>query len=340
MRLRPLSVVAAFVLLLVLAWTAYWSAAANRLKGWIDAWAAAERAGGSVVDYADLRVSGFPLELRLDAGAVRIRRPDGVILSTTRLSMMAEPWAPLDVAFMLDGEPHLVLPPAGARPSLALHAAAGAGRAEFSTAGTLDGLTMTLTRPRLDLGGTDRALSAATVDVALDKPAAPPDTHADPGLLVGMALRDLTLPGDPLMGAAVQRADLSLTVKGDPPDSLDVAAVRAWSEDGGTVDLAIAAVDWGDLRLSGDATLALDGALQPIGAGTVTLVGFETLFDRLAATGRMDRQRATLAKTVLGLLARPTPDGALALKAPVTLQDRRLTLGAVPVTELPVVDWK
>ncbi len=340
MRLRPLSVAVAFVLLLLLAWTAYWSTAASRLKGWVEAWAAAERARGSTVDFADLTVAGFPLELRLEARAVLVRRADGLSLSTTRLSAAAEPWDPLDVSFALEGEPAVALPADGARPALAFAASAGAGRAEMTSEGAIAALAMTFANPAVGVMGTDALLTANALDIALDWPDAPPATHTDPGLFAGLSVRDLALPGRPLMGPAVQRANLRLTVKGAPPADLTRPAVAAWSDDGGTVELVVDAMDWGDMRLSGDATLALDGALQPVGAGTATVIGFEALFDRLAATGRLDRAQAMMGKTVLGLLAKPTPDGALALTAPITLQDRRLTLGPVPIAEVPPIRWE
>ena len=339
MRLRPLSVAAAFVLLLALAWTAYWSTAAARLKSWVEDWAVAERARGATVDYADLAFSGFPLELRLSAGAVRVRRPDGLAFSAARLAASAEPWNPLDIAFRLEGEPAVALPAAGARPALALAASAGAGRAQMAPDGSVRALALTLANPAAGVMGTDALLTATALDLALDWPATPPATHTDPGLFAGLALRDLALPGQPVMGATVQRADLRLTVKGAPPADFGRTAVAAWSGDGGTVELVVDAIDWGDLRLSGDATLALDGALQPVASGTTTLIGFEYLFDRLAAIGRLQRSQATMAKTALGLLAKPTADGALALTVPVTLQDRRLTLGPFPIAEVPPIRW-
>ena len=71
MNFRSVSVFAAFLLVLGLAYAAYWNSAASTLRTRLEAWAEARRADGGQVEYQSLYVRGFPLELRAEAKQVR-----------------------------------------------------------------------------------------------------------------------------------------------------------------------------------------------------------------------------------------------------------------------------
>jgi hypothetical protein len=149
--------------------------------------------------------------------------------------------------------------------------------------------------------------------------------------------RGLALPFGNRVGTIALKASLMGAIApGRLPDSL-----AAWRDSGGTLEVHQLAVTYGPLsgRLTG--TLALDAALQPIGALTAKLGGFFEAVDGLRKAGLVGARQALMAKVVLGVLAkRPPGGGAATLNAPLTIQDRRLYVGPVDLAEVPAIRWR
>ncbi|ACJ01428.1 DUF2125 domain-containing protein [Rhodospirillum centenum] len=344
MRLRPAAVVLAFILLVVLSYTAWWASAASALRGQVERWIAERRAEGAEIAYDALAVGGYPLRLAVTAEALSLRRADGLTATAGRLELYAEPWAPLDLHAEAAEGLSLALPAAGARPALTLTAPQAEGQAGLATDGRVLTAEVRLEAPVVtqaaDGDGT-AAVTAAWVALALERPAEPPADHTATGLDVRLDLSSLTLPQppSPALGPTLGQVALHLRVTGMPPAALTEPEVRRWSSAGGTVELDALTAIWGPLDLSVTATLALDGNLQPIGAGTLRTPEPDRLVDALAAAGDLRRNQAAIARATLGLLAAPGPDGRRTVQVPVTVQDGRLTVGPVPVLTLPLVVW-
>jgi len=105
------------------------------------------------------------------------------------------------------------------------------------------------------------------------------------------------------------------------------------------LDIDSLTLDWPPLVAAGNATLALDRNMQPELSGTVTLRGAGAALDRAAATGAIAPAAAALAKLALTALSKKAADGTLETEIPVTIQDRMLSLGPVPLAQLPAFDW-
>ena len=84
-------------------------------------------------------------------------------------------------------------------------------------------------------------------------------------------------------GRVIRTATGEVVVAGALPPGPDTeAALRAWRADDGRIELRRLAIAWGPLALSAGATLALDRALQPMGAGTIRVANW-----RPAPSGRV-----------------------------------------------------
>ena len=94
------------------------------------------------------------------------------------------------------------------------------------------------------------------------------------------------------------------------------------------------------MRIAGAGTLALDDALQPVGSFTAEIVGLDRLLDLLERAGQIGPQQAAIARIALAVLTRAPADGGPAqARVPVTVQDRRLSIGPVTLLRLPLVTW-
>jgi hypothetical protein len=81
--------------------------------------------------------------------------------------------------------------------------------------------------------------------------------------------------------------------------------------------------------------LALDKDMQPEGAFTAHLTGYEQAIDSLAAAGWIKLSAASIAKLALGIASRPGPDGKPSVDTPLTIQNRRISAGAIKLGQVP-----
>jgi hypothetical protein len=143
------------------------------------------------------------------------------------------------------------------------------------------------------------------------------------------------------LGNTIARLEFDGTMEGPiPPQQPPGAWATAWRDGGGSLQLHNLILNWGPLRMTASATLALDDQLQPMGAGTSHVTGYAATLDALASNGALSRSAATAAKAVLSLLAGTPGDGEPDdVEVPLTLQYRTLSMRQVPLLRLPELDW-
>lgn len=141
-------------------------------------------------------------------------------------------------------------------------------------------------------------------------------------------------------GRLIRTATGELVVSGAlPPGSDTEAALRAWRADDGRIELRGLALAWGPLALSAGATLALDRALQPMGAGTIRVANWRPALEAVGSAGLLDRQALALVRLALTAVSRPAPGGGSMVELPLVLEERTLTAARIPVARLPEIAW-
>ena len=160
---------------------------------------------------------------------------------------------------------------------------------------------------------------------------------------VGLTASDIGLPPGPAwpMGSRVDTVALDGSLGGPLPRVPGLAAkLTAWRDGGGTVEVKRLAVSWGKLAATVAATVALDETLQPMGTGTARIQGAAAGLDALAANRAIGEKSAVAAKALLALMTHPGEDGVPEVDVPITVQDRRLSLGRIPLARLPELSWE
>lgn len=119
------------------------------------------------------------------------------------------------------------------------------------------------------------------------------------------------------------------------------ACALAWRDAGGRIEIPRLQLRWGTAQMVASASLALDSQLQPTGAMTAQISGFRDLADTLAQAGLITSVAAVASRAALGLLvARPAAGNAPFVEAPMTLRDRLIMLGQIPLARLPALPWR
>lgn len=268
--------------------------------------------------------------------------PNGFGFSSQKLRLRTRPWALRSFKVDATGGFEVALPAGTTRPPLVIDGETLKGHASF--ADTAMPVAMDLTADTVSASSTsaenappNRELTVATVAFDGKRPVVAPAADTDVAYDLSLKLTSVSaqvLEGNPL-GAKIDQALLHAQLLGKPPAEWDDAGIKAWREAGGTVNLNALSLQWGQLALSGNGTLALDKEMQPEGAFTTHLTGYEQAIDSLATAGWIKPSAASIAKLALGVASHPGPDGKPSVDTPITIQNRRISAGAIKLGQVP-----
>ena len=329
MRIRGLVAIAVIALVLAIGYAAYWFAAAASIREGVADWAEARRAEGYTVEIGALAVGGFPLRL-----VATIRQPviardaAGWRWSADWLVAEARPWAVERIDVTLPAAQRIV----------------------YRRGGDERAVDVTVTRGAAHLRLAGGAFESVTVDaegIAAETPRGPMALARLEALIKGgrgrpvavlLDARGLTLApgGGAPLGREVTALGATATLTGALPGAPTRAALAAWSEAGGTIEVESLTLVWGALEIDASGTLALDDGLRPQAAFNAAIIGYGPVLDAFAAAGAMGEGDASLAKTFLNLMAN-TESGRRVLEVPITAQDGKLFVGPIPLIELEPV---
>ncbi len=345
-RLGPLLALLALLLVALLgaAHLLLWRHMAGQLETGLNTWVAVRRAQGWRVEHGPPARGGWPFaatltvpDVRVEGGAATL--PGGIAFASERMVLRVAP-PRLD---------RLVVEFRGAQ-----RLAVNGTEYPFAADSLLAVLPLEPDAPpreaelladRLRIGTPAGALELRGGRLALQGSSSA--TEAEPALNAELWAEGIELPAAPAgraggaFGRRIQSLSADLALSGPvPPGRQPTARAEAWRDGGGTLELRNLVLRWGPVGANAAATLALDDALQPMGAGTLRLSGAGEALDALAEAGAIGRRAAATARTLLPLLSRPSADsGAPEVELPLTLEDRTLAVARIPVTRLPTVDW-
>jgi hypothetical protein len=338
---RPvrLGLIAAIILILgVGGYSLFWRIAAGRIKDGAAAWAAAERAQGIAATWQTLNVGGYPFSFRLELTGAR--------LASTAPNLAAALAAPHLTATVETTNLHAatLTAPEGLRISGEGFGSLKAGDAVGTIAvGADGGATIWLRLSEVTASAValpDAPAATKTAQLWLDLPPTPPKTHTDRNIGIALDLAGLSVPGAPAaLGGAIDDAAIGLTVMGPIPPGTPRQAAAGWRDAGGTLELDHLHLGWNGLDLDAKGTLALDRDLQPEGSLSGSLGGYGKLLAALVAGGQVKGSDASRLRLILGLLAKPGPDGKPRLAAALRLQDGVLSMGPINFGRVPRIDW-
>lgn len=327
--------------LAVVAHTFYWHALSTRLEEGFEAWAASRRAQGWNVAYGAPQRGGWPLAARLDVPDLWLSGgqalvPGGMAWSAPRTA--------LQLGLLNPGE--LKVEPAGAQTLRA-----GATEIPF----TADRIAITL---RIEPGvpPTDGDLEAKMLRAGLpgggglivDKLHAEwqvrPAAEGEPAVSLHAEASAVTLPagveGGGGLGERLRNLVAEAVLTGPTAYAPDPRRrATEWRDGGGTIEVRQLGFDWGPAGLQASATLTLDDDLQPMGAATARITGAAEALRALSEAGVVPPRAARMAGAALPLMTRRGEDGTASVEVPLTLQDRTLALGRIPIARLPSWSW-
>jgi len=315
-----------------------WRWMAGQIETSFTDWADARRAKGWVVAYGTPVRGGWPFAATLRLPAVRLAGGSATIpggLTWTAEAMTLRVVLPRlgDLEVEAEGVQRLTLGEASfpftadrVLATMALEPGVPPHAAQFSA-------------DRLRVGLPGGALEVRALSGDLDTKASA--TEAEPALSVSLDVQDVLLPMPGPLGRRLEHVRAELSVTGPVPGGR-VPARRAetWRDGGGTVEVRSLSLQWGQMTVEAAATMALDEALQPMGAGTLQVEGASEALSALSAAGVIGRRAAVTAQAAVAFLARPTAEGGAArVEVPLTVENRTLAMARIPLLRLPTLTW-
>jgi hypothetical protein len=168
-------------------------------------------------------------------------------------------------------------------------------------------------------------------------------TAKTPTFDLDLRLRELKLPVrlGLLLGADVLQLNFLAKFLGRLEFPATVEALGQWRDDGGIVEVERLETQYGSLYVRANGTLALDAAMQPVGAMTAKARGFFQTIRALRDAGHIRSRDAAMARVILGALARkPSGGGPVSISLPLSIQERKLYAGPVRLMDMPLIKWK
>ncbi len=135
-------------------------------------------------------------------------------------------------------------------------------------------------------------------------------------------------------GPVIRTVSLDLAARGRLAGGRFAGALRAWRDDGGTLEVNHLKLRWGPVDADLNGTLTLDAQDRPLGAFNGRWRGYNETIDALQVSGHIGPWPAAGTKMALGALARQQSEGGLQIELPITLQDGRVYVVGIPLMRL------
>jgi Uncharacterized protein conserved in bacteria (DUF2125) len=331
------------VVLLAAGYTGYWFWLAQTFQQNLALWVEQQRSMGYQIAYASSEPGGYPLSIHIALSQVVIESPPGQTpwrLSTASKSLNIAPWAPLSLR-IVDGDERAVC-------SLQW---AAAGR-DYGL--SIDGMDIAIRLstegdlPVIRISGKSAGVTEQGREIAgliqpsgsLDLLQATSDTQSSAEFLLSADGIDF-VPPTQSNSKTVETYDWLVAgqIKGPVPLAPLPAALAAWSSEGGHVELTQFNANWeATTTVSGDGTVALDQRLQPVGAFSAVVRGYNEAVDAAVARGVMTSSDGIAVKLWLNARAEKDERG-FKVKLPLTIQDGFVSMGPIKLAQVPRIAW-
>ncbi len=349
MKIAPLAAsVVGGIAIAVIGYTAYWFVAAEEIEERIAEWAEDQRARGITVETGAPEVSGYPLqfEVSLQHPAVD-NTAQGWTWRGDVLTASFRPWRFDEFDLKFQGQNNVRFFDGESWHDIQGRIEYGSAWIQLDDERRIENMMLDLKRIALAGPWGDDPAFVARLRARARRGAAAESEEAPESREIASAAVEFEGVELPLgfgkeMGESIEFLNFDLSLFGRVPSGDTASAVRAWRDEGGTVELNSFRVRWGPLGIESAGTIALDGEMRPIGALTADIIGYGDVIDALIMSNMIPLGDAFLAKVAFNLLAdRPEDGGPPVLRSvPVTAQNGGLFVGPVAVARMPTINFE
>lgn len=243
------------LLILIAAYSVYWTYARGLIERGIDDWMMAERANGAVIEYTDRKLDGFPFRFSLILKDPVYQSSDQLRWEGEQLQLIMQPWNWNHVIGRAPGR-NLITEPSGLRHTLNI---------DDTSAASLSWNQAHIERVGLQLTDVDALIDGQAIsgqDVSLNLS---PNPDAKDNMRIALQWDALTIPNTetPLyyLGQTLQPSRMIAEIEGFYPALLatngDIEKLPAvLARNGGAIHLGQALLNWGPLKFGAKGNMA------------------------------------------------------------------------------------
>ncbi len=287
-------------------------------------------------------IRGFPIKAQVNFSSLTVKMPSeqgNVVWKTKDFSAERAVFGAPKTIFRFGGD-HTFSPP-DSEQKFAAKVNAGASTLMQNPEGETIRYSLNMTDADLQtpLGPVKSGNISAHLDLSrLSDPSFQDTTHT-----LTINADDITLPKTKKIPLGEELKNLKLKARVLGPldeEKKFLNAVEKWRKDGGVVEVDKLYLNWPPPEMGGNGTLALNSNFAPIGALTVSSIGFLRSLNSFVDAGMVPSSRASVAKVVLGSQARSTESGRADVGFSLSFQNSKILADSLPLITLPPFGFK
>jgi hypothetical protein len=289
------------------------------------------RQKGYVVSYSALKISGNPFYVQAIIQNPHLKDPRGVVeWQGQEIRITMKPWEPYILSVSLPGDQKVSVPQNPALPLGILHLEGAKSTVHLTSKGHLENVTLTVDHLVSFLETQPQSISLRDLSLHVGN-------IVDP-LNLKLSLSTQLMNIDKLLSKESRDHSLMVNLVADlsgfKSEFPFPKSFAEWRDGGGVVEVRLLKIDWPPILAEIEGTLTLDEALYPLGSFSSRISGYREAIEDMIELGWLKKKKGVVALFMLDLLSSSGEKGEKQLKAPITLQNKRLSVGPVPLLKL------
>lgn len=332
---KKLFIVFIVLFLFVLLGTAAWLTFASYSKKWLEArinvLMADLKKKGLPLSYSKYKVRVTPFSVQATIHKPHLKAPQNQFeWQGEKMIVSMHPWERFTLNFTFSGIQKLALPQQTTFPLGVLHLEGAKGHLHLTSHGEPESAALTVDHLTSVLGDQLQPLALKNLSLNVSQIQDPLNLKLSLSsqlLNINKYLKT-TATDHPFTINFV--ADLSGFKSNHPfPKSL-----AEWRDGGGVLEVRLLKIDWPPILAEMEGTLTLDEGMYPLGSFSSRIWGYREAINDMVALGWIKNKKAVVALFMLDLFASSDEKGEKHLVAPITLQNKRLSIGPAPLLKL------
>jgi len=325
----------------ILLWITAWFMAVAQYHTVINGWITAQRAAGYQLSYENRMTVGFPHHIMFRFDNLRWRNNDDILFSADHMELSSRPWQWQIFRAKFKGHVEISAPLTDDTGAFILGGEEGNAYVELAKDGTWKASRVSLNNAHIGLAP-HYVFNAEQLEASALQPETEPKDHHETGLTINGQAFHVTVP-DALhtpFGPVITTMTADLRVMDKVPDFRNKSSMNIWNQDSGVVEFDNLHMQWGVMDMTAKGTMGFDDDLQPEGAFSSTLEGYQTVLKTLMDYGFIAKNQEAMMDSALTLFAKKSGSGEHeAIDLPITVQLGGLFFGPLKIFGFPEIQW-
>lgn len=324
-----------FLSMTTIAWFCFFSYGTSRLETRIAIFMENIKQKGYLLSYSTLKFSGNPFSIQVVMDNPYFKDPQGLVeWKGQGIKITTRPWDFYTLHLSLPGDQKLVVPQYDALSFGNLHLKDASGVVQLNSKGLLESVAFTVPLLSSIRENKPQLLALRNLSFQVSNIIDPLNLKLSlTTQLEGMEKFFNKSPNNrPFTVNFV--ADLS----GFKPVFSFPKSLAEWRDGGGVLEIRLLKIDWPPIRAELEGTLTLDEGMYPLGSFSSRISGYKKALNDMVELGWIKKKKVILAQLMLDIFAFTDEKGVKTIKAPITLQNKVLSVGPASLIKLKPLD--